>query len=194
MRQYILSSSYCLLITSLLNSDVYNGLILYSNSQGVGPSNTYIINNSFNNVNVWNHSIGAIGIPHLNPDRSIIQQFRSNEPYFGNTHGPVGGILKKIDWDGNELWSHSFFSNQFQPHHDIEVLPNGNILIIAWEKKSYQDAISAGRVDVINEMWPLVIFEIEPSGAHDAIVVWEWHLWDHLIQDIDSNLIRWPDI
>ena len=194
MRQYILSSSYCLLITSLLNSDVYNGLILYSNSQGVGPSNTYIINNSFNNVNVWNHSIGAIGIPHLNPDRSIIQQFRSSEHYFGNTHGPVGGILKKKDWEGNELWSYSFFSNQFQPHHDIEVLPNGNILIIAWEKKSYQDAISAGRVDVINEMWPLVLYEIEPSGTSDANVVWEWHLWDHLIQDIDSNLISYGQI
>jgi len=194
MRQYILSSSYCLLITSLLNSDVYNGLILYSNSQGVGPSNTYIINNSFNNVNVWNHSIGAIGIPHLNPDRSIIQQFRSDEHFFGNTHGPVGGILKKKDWDGNELWSYSFFSNQFQPHHDIEVLPNGNILIIAWEKKSYQDALSAGRVDVINEMWPLVIYEIEPSGTSDANVVWEWHLWDHLIQDIDSNLISYGQI
>ena len=194
MRHYTLTLSCLLLITSLLNSDVYNGLILYSNSQGAGPSNTYLINNNYNNVNIWNYSIGAIGIPHLNPDRSIILQFRSDDHYFGNTHGPVGGILKKIDWNGNVIWSHSFFSDQFQPHHDIEVLPNGNILIIAWEKKSYQDAISAGRVDVINEMWPLVIFEIEPSGAHDAIVVWEWHLWDHLIQDIDSNLIRWPDI
>ena len=104
------------------------------------------------------------------------------------------GILKKIDWNGNVLWNYSFYSNHFQPHHDIEVLPNGNILIIAWEKKSYQDAISAGRADVINEMWPLVIFEIEPSGAHDAIVVWEWHLWDHLIQDIDSNLISYGQI
>ena len=85
MRQYTLKLSCLLLISSFLISDAYNGLILYSNSQGVGPSNTYVINNSFNNVNVWNHSIGAIGIPHLNPDRTIIQQFRSNEHYFGNT-------------------------------------------------------------------------------------------------------------
>ena len=113
MLKFTLTISYFLLITSLLNSEVHNGLILYSNSQGVGPSNTYIINNSYNSVNVWNHSIGAIGIPHLNPDRSIILQFRSDDHYFGNTHGPVGGILKKIDWNGNVIWSHSFLVTNF---------------------------------------------------------------------------------
>jgi len=194
MRLFTLTLSYFLLFISLLNSEVYNGLILYSNSQGVGPSNTYIINNSYNYVNVWDHSIGAIGIPHLNQDRSIILQFRSDDHYFGNTHGPVGGILKKLDWNGDVLWSYTFFSEQFHPHHDIEVLPNGNILIIAWEKRSYQDAISAGRVDITNEMWPLVIYEIEPSGIADANVVWEWHLWDHLIQDIDSSLINFGQV
>jgi len=43
-------------------------------------------------------------------------------------------------------------------------------------------------------MWPLVIYEIEPSGTSDAIVVWEWHLWDHLIQDLDSSLINYGQI
>ena len=51
------------LFVPILFSEISNGFILYSNSQGIGPSSTYIINNNYNNVNTWFHSIGAIGIP-----------------------------------------------------------------------------------------------------------------------------------
>ncbi|MBK7295857.1 MAG: hypothetical protein IPI91_03970 [Flavobacteriales bacterium] len=30
-------------------------------------------------------------------------------------------------------------------HHDAEVLPNGNVLVIAWELKTMQEAWNAGR-------------------------------------------------
>ena len=194
MRYFIfILISYFSFVT-ILFSELTNGLILYSNSQGIGPSNTYIINNNYNTINTWHHSIGAIGIPYLNQDGSIILQFRSNDHYFGNTHGPVGGILKKLDWNGNVLWVNHFFNEQFQPHHDLEVLPNGNILIIAWEKKSYQDAQSFGRIDIVNEIWPLVIYEIEPVDTNEINIIWEWHLWDHLIQDVDSNLINYGQV
>jgi hypothetical protein len=36
-------------------------------------------------------------------------------------------------------------------------------------------------------MWSTAIFEIQPDGNGGAIVVWEWHIWDHLIQDVDSS-------
>ena len=29
--------------------------------------------------------------------------------------------------------------------------------------------------------------EIEPQGTNDINIVWEWYLWDHLIQDFDSS-------
>ena len=130
MRYLIYIFIFYFLFVSILFSEISNGFILYSSGQGIGPSNTYIINNNYNTINIWNHSIGAIGIPHLNKDGSIILQFRSSDHFFGNTHGPVGGILKKLDWNGNVLWNNNFFSQDFQPHHDIEVLPNVIILCI----------------------------------------------------------------
>ena len=47
--------------------------------------------------------------------------------------------------------------------------------------------IAAGRVNTFGEMWPTAIFEVEPSGPTGGNVVWEWHLWDHLIQDADPT-------
>jgi hypothetical protein len=29
--------------------------------------------------------------------------------------------------------------------------------------------------------------EVQPTGNNGGIIVWEWHLWDHLIQDFDGS-------
>ena len=184
---------YFLCINSIYSSG-YNGLILYSNSQGVGTSHTYLMNNGYSYVNIWNHSSGVVGIPHLNPDRSIIVQTKSADHSFGNSHGPIGGIFQKLDWDGNTLWNYNYYSDTFHPHHDIEVLPNGNILVLGWEKKSLQEAQAVGRLNIINEIWPLMIVEIQPIDPDSAIIIWEWQLWDHLIQDVDSTIINYGQI
>ena len=37
-------------------------------------------------------------------------------------------------------------------------------------------------------LWPDKIVEIEPQDKpHGGKIVWEWHIWDHLIQDYDSK-------
>ena len=66
--------------------------------------------------------------------------------------------------------------------------------MLCWEKKSAQQAQSLGRVNVMNEMWPLKIVEIEPVGQDSAVIIWEWHIWDHLIQDVDSLLPNYGQI
>jgi hypothetical protein len=73
-------------------------------------------------------------------------------------------------------------------HHDIEPLSNGNVLAIAWEQKSPAEARAAGRrVDLIPEagIWSEWILEVEPVPPNDGKIVWEWHVWDHLIQNHD---------
>ena len=87
----------------------------------------------------------------------------------------------------------SYNSETYHQHHDIEPLPNGNILILGWELKTGEEAISKGRDPLLledGELWPEHIVEIEPDGDGGNIV-WEWHLWDHLIQDFDSSLVNY---
>jgi hypothetical protein len=38
-----------------------------------------------------------------------------------------------------------------------------------------------------SEIWPDKIIEVQPTGSGGAVIVWEWHAWDHLIQDIDPG-------
>ena len=188
MQKFIVYISLISLLPSALFGEGFPGLVLFSQSQGQGPSKTILLNNLERKVKIWNHSESAIGVPHLNTDGSIILQLKSSDHYFGNTRGPIGGIFKKLDYTGELKWEFNFFNENFHTHHDFEILPNGNILTIGWEKKSYSEGINAGRISIESEIWPLVIHEIKPPIDGDIEIVWKWHLWDHLIQDQDSSL------
>ena len=61
--------------------------------------------------------------------------------------------------------------------------------MIAWEKKTTEDAVAAGRPDesVPNGLMVDSLVEIKPTGKTTGEVVWQWHLWDHLIQDHDKT-------
>jgi len=104
--------------------------------------------------------------------------------------GPgVPGIrIQEFDWDGNLVWEHAKPNSPLRQHHDIEPLPNGNVLIIAREIRSVAEAIAAGRdpngIDS-GDVRPDTILEIRPIPPNDGEIVWEWHVWDHLIQQFD---------
>lgn len=102
----------------------------------------------------------------------------------------VGGIVQRISSDNLAEWHFSFFDDSFMPHHDVEMLPNGNVLLIAWEYKTPQQAIQAGRDPSLVKkygLWVDAIFEIKPVGDTGGKVVWEWHAWDHMIQNFDPS-------
>ena len=67
-------------------------------------------------------------------------------------------------------------------HHDVEMLPNGNILIMVWERKTAEEAELAGS-NLAIDIFPEAIIEVDPSTDE---IIWEWHAWDHLIQDFDD--------
>ena len=78
----------------------------------------------------------------------------------------------------------------------MAVLPNGNILAIAWEAKSAQEAVAAGRRPELTPeagLWPDTIVEFEPQRPDGARIVWEWHMWDHIVQDGDPALGNYGD-
>jgi hypothetical protein len=99
--------------------------------------------------------------------------------------------VEEWDWDGNLVWAFEYIDDPpVHPHHDVEVLPNGNVLILAWEEKSADEAIANGRdpeTMPTGQLWPEHLVEVQPAGADGGVIVWEWHVWDHLIQDFDAT-------
>jgi len=109
---------------------------------------------------------------------------------FDHDDNGVGGKIERLSWDSQMEWEWFFPGETNRSHHDIEPLPNGNFLIIAWDFKSEAEAQQAGRNP--NKMsqdtlWPDKIVEVQPGGTGSAIIVWEWNIWDHLIQEYDST-------
>lgn len=102
------------------------------------------------------------------------------------TGGGMSGRVQKVDWNGTLLWDYTYSTSTYCAHHDICGLPNGNVLIIAYELKTSSDASAAGST-YNGTLWPDHIIEVQPTGTATGTIVWEWHLWDHLCQDVNAN-------
>ena len=50
------------------------------------------------------------------------------------------GVIERIAWDGTLEWSWEYSSTLHISHHDIEPMPNGNLLMIAWEERTEEEA------------------------------------------------------
>ncbi|MBN1851637.1 MAG: aryl-sulfate sulfotransferase [Pirellulales bacterium] len=115
----------------------------------------------------------------------------------GPVGGGVGGKVQEFTWDGELVWDFEYASDTHILHHDIQRLPNGNVLMIAWEKKTAEEAIAAGRNPQLQgnrDLQPDFIIEVQPTGKTTGEIVWEWHIWDHLIQDHDASKANYGDV
>ncbi len=151
--------------------------------------NTYLIDNCGKVAHIWPGDSRPGMMTYLNDDGSIYRAQKSTEVLFGTTGG-FGGEILHIDWDGTLLWKMEYNTPFHQQHHDIEIMPNGNILFIAWEYVSAFELDGLGRDPSITStqgLWMDHIMEITPIGTNDYEVVWEWHMKDHLIQDFDPE-------
>ena len=100
-------------------------------------------------------------------------------------HGNYRGV-REIDRNGNILWG----CFQGYPHHDFLKMPNGNVLLLSMQRKTAEEVIAAGaNPDFISadRLRAPHIVEARPTGPANCEIVWEWSMWDHLIQDFDSS-------
>ncbi|MBN2616074.1 MAG: aryl-sulfate sulfotransferase [Bacteroidales bacterium] len=97
--------------------------------------------------------------------------------------------LEIRDWDNHVVWSFLLSKLNLNQHHDIEPLPNGNILCIVGDQYSAKEMLAMGKDSalVVKNCKLSKIIELKPVGDSSATVVWEWKFVDHFIQDYDST-------
>ncbi len=161
-----------------------NGYTLFA---PIRSTTTYLIDNDGAVIHTWPSSYEPGQAVYLAEDGSILRTIKL--PGAGSWGGAGGGV-ETIAWDGTVTWHFEYSSSTYLSHHDIEPLANGNVLIISWDFKSSAEAIAAGRDPSLiqgNFLMSEKIIEVEPTGPSSGNIVWEWCLWDHLIQDFDPS-------
>jgi len=149
---------------------------------------TYLMDNQGRIINTWDSPYEPGQSVHLLPNGHLLHS--SFMKGSGGIGGGEGGRLEEYDWEGNLVWEFDYYTKDYATHHDIEPLPNGNILALAVERKSLQECLAVGFTEQAlrdKELLPDYIIEIEPIYPNGGKIVWEWHVWDHLVQDNDPT-------
>ena len=194
MRQILIYFIYIFLSGNIAKCTPLDGFTLFTPSPPTAyeETNTYLVNNDSEIIHQWSHPSRCASTPYLMPDSTLYYPCLITNNYM--QIAAAGGRILKYSWDGEIIWDYTWSGMDFIQHHDIEPLPNGNLLILSNERKSMQDAIDRGRINIEGEIWPDMIVEVRPEGLYGGTVVWKWHFWDHLVQNIDSTKINYGNI
>ena len=162
---------------------------------------TYLINNDGRIVHEWTGSLYEPGQSvYLLENGDLLRTCMTKGKL--STGGGEGGRVEEYDWNGNIVWELDFSTDAYMQHHDIRRLPNGNIIMLVVEKKTYSDILAAGfnpnklqpEVQQKGMMLPDCVYEVHPTKPSGGTIVWEWHVWDHLIQDYDATKLNYGTV
>jgi Arylsulfotransferase (ASST) len=157
---------------------------------------THLMDMQGRDVHAWQSTYTAGEVACLLENGHLLRacQLSPDERLFGCPQ--AGGRVQEFTWDGDLVWDFKYHNEKQIPHHDLLKLPNGNVLLIVWEIKTAEETIAAGRGrESVDGPWLVdSIIEIKPTGKETGEVVWEWHVWDHLIQDLDSSQSHYGDV
>jgi len=176
----------------------FNGYTLFAPKHN---TSTYLIDNNGQVVHSWTGSKYEPGQSvYLLENGHLLRACMTKGKL--STGGGEGGRIEEYDWDGKLVWEFDYSTDQYMQHHDIHVLPNGNILMLAVEKKTYDQAIAAGfspsklagEVKQQSMILPDMVVEVKPTYPSGGQVVWEWHVWDHLVQDVDKTKANYGNV
>ena len=108
------------------------------------------------------------------------------------------GSMREYTWDGELVWEYQFIGPYVHQHHGLDIMPNGNLLVIAWDYRTMDEALAVGfnpeYVELFGDnqyLLPDVVLEIDRSTSE---IVWEWDAWDHLVQDLDPDLPNYGNV
>ena len=150
------------------------GFVLFTNA----VAGTFLIDNAGRVAHQWEHAL-----------------FNAQLLPNGNVLGSLAGFLHEMDQQGNAAW-------EWEPpqtlHHDYLKLPNGNVLALLERNRSAAEAIAAGAnpefIDPDLGLTHDVLVEVRPSYPVGGEIVWQWSVWDHLIQDFDETKANYGDV
>lgn len=183
--RFIALFATALTATSTVQAEPEPGWTLYA---GFASTDTSLVDMNGDLVKTWPSSFTPAASVYLLDDGAILRP-AADMTLPGPNGGGGGGRIQIIGWDGSLQWDYVLASATVRQHHDVHMMPNGNVLAIAWEAHTAAEAIAMGRnpATVNIQLYSETIYEIRPTGPTTGDVVWTWRVWDHLIQNRDEK-------
>ncbi|HZU34881.1 MAG TPA: aryl-sulfate sulfotransferase [Gemmataceae bacterium] len=161
----------------------------------LNSKNTYLIDMQGRVVRLWKSDCITAGNATLLENGHLLRAGTiPNPPFFG---GGAGGRVQEFTWDGKVVWDWAYHSDTELPHHEVRHLPNGNMLMLLWDKMPPKEVIAAGRRPETlgkDSLLSCSVIEVKPTGPKSGDIVWAWHVWDHLVQDFDPKKANFGDV
>src|SRR5215472_5649413 len=142
---------------------------------------TYLIDMQGKVVRTWQSKYTAGQDAYLLENGHLLRSAKLSDEEALFAGAAQGGRVQEFTWDGKLVWDFKFHNERQLQHHAITPMPNGNVLLIVWERRTAKEALSAGvKPERVGDTDILVdsIIEVKPKGLYGGEVVWEWHLWD----------------
>lgn len=136
-------------------------------------------------IKTWTGLSGQTGYAcYLMPGGYLWRSVKTSNSSFSG--GGLCGRVQKVDWNGNILFDYTISNSTELSHHDICPMPNGNVMLIVYEKKTGTQMTAAGCTSSVAKQLEKIV-ELQPTGTNTANIVWQWNLYDHLCQNTNSN-------
>lgn len=172
----------------LINHDASQSYPGYTLFAPVTSMNTYLVDNDGQVVKTWRSTYNPGQAVMLLEDGSLLRTAAPPSQWMQG--GGSGGMVELYDWSGEKVWTYTHLTQTARQHHDVEILPNGNIMLLVWESHTRDEAIAEGRLVsrlTENALWSERVIEVRRTGPTSGEVVWSWSSWDHMIQDVDAS-------
>ena len=152
-------------------------------------------------VQEWHtdHHTPEATVAYLLPDGNLLRAACKQRYLEMDIEFPVGGhgAITMEAKDSSIVWEwNHYFPGKECLHHDLEMLPNGNLLGIAWVSVPADEANRRGwsqqgdRERIVLDK----IIEIKPDYDNGGgEIVWEWSVLDHIVQNVDSSAPGYGD-
>lgn len=184
MKKIFTKVCVLLLCSFVANAQQWNGLTLVATQNSTTAK---LVDTAGTLVKTYSPGTGSTGYSaYLEPGGTMVRSLKLTNSTF--TGGGACGAIQKVDYNNNVIWTYTVSSSTEYSHHDHCVLPNGNVLIIAYESRTQAQLSAAGGTNTaLTSIWPEKVIEVKPLTATTGTVVWEWHVWDHLVQNVNSS-------
>ena len=181
---HYLKLTFILILANItVYGQIFNGFALYNTQNS---TTTYLMDESQGIAHQWNMNANCNYTVQLKKNGNLIRGFKNTGNILNGAAS--GGGVQEIAPDGSIVWEYIYSDANHLSHHDLTLIGD-NVLLTAWEVKSANEVTNAGYSGNVGSSgkWPTHFIELEPNGNGSANIVWEWHIWDHLCQDVDPS-------